>query len=92
MDRYYCPYCSPKYQFHKQTNDGLMICGQCGEPLIKTSFINPVRVFALIAASAFIAPLIILIIKSFTFEKGQELKGNLASLTLVEKIFLTNGQ
>ncbi len=59
MDKYHCPYCSSFYQVQKKRSDGVMICGQCGDPLIKTQSIKPTQIFALIAATAFIAPLLI---------------------------------
>ena len=59
MAKYHCPYCSPRYQFHKQRSDGVMICGQCGDPLVKTSPIKLTQIFALVLASVFIAPLFI---------------------------------
>ena len=58
MSRYHCPYCSPRYQIHTQRMDGVMVCGQCGDPLVKVPLIRPTQIFALVAAAAFIAPLI----------------------------------
>ena len=43
-----------------------MICGQCGDPLLKRPIIKPIQLFALIAASAFLAPLIMMV---FAFVK-----------------------
>ena len=62
MSRFYCPYCSSRYQFHDRTKDGVLICGQCGDPLIKKTFINSRQIVGIIAASAFITPLLIMII------------------------------
>ncbi len=39
-----------------------MICGQCGDPLMKKNFINTRQIFGAVAASAFLAPLLIMII------------------------------
>ncbi len=64
MSQYYCPYCSPRYQFHKQRSDGVMVCGLCGDQLTKKPFIKPTQIFALIATSAFIAPFLLLVITS----------------------------
>ena len=72
MSLYYCPFCSSRYQFHKTRNDGVLICGQCGDPLIKKTFLNSRRIMGVIAASAFFTPLllmIIFVIKDFTKEK-----------------------
>tara|TARA_Y100001968_G_scaffold133151_1_gene121477 strand:- start:68 stop:328 length:261 start_codon:yes stop_codon:yes gene_type:complete len=71
MSRYYCPFCSSSYQIYQTKSDGLLICGQCGEPLMKRPLINLRQIFGLLAASAFLAPLLIMIIfviKDFTKE------------------------
>ena len=68
MTKYHCPYCSPRYQIHIERADGVMVCGQCGDRLIKVPFIKPTQIFALVAASAFITPLIVMI---FTFVQDQ---------------------
>tara|TARA_Y100001968_G_C19025840_1_gene557380 strand:- start:60 stop:371 length:312 start_codon:yes stop_codon:yes gene_type:complete len=59
MAKYHCPFCSPRYQIHKKRSDGVMICGQCGDPLIKISLIKPTQIFAILAATAFVAPLVL---------------------------------
>jgi len=72
MSRYYCPFCSSRYQFHKTSNDGVLICGLCGDPLVKKSLLNSRRIIGAVAASAFLAPLLIMIIfviNDFTKEK-----------------------
>ena len=72
MSRYYCPFCSSRYQFHKTRSDGVLICGQCGDPLIKKPLLNSMRIIGLIAASAFLAPLLVMIIfviKDFNKDK-----------------------
>ena len=61
MTRYKCPYCLPRYQFSQQRSDGVMVCGQCGEPLLKVPLIKPTQIIALIAVSSFIAPFILII-------------------------------
>ena len=58
MVRYYCPYCNPKYQFHKQSSKGILICGLCGEDLVKKPFIRLNQIIALVAASSLLLPLI----------------------------------
>ena len=62
MSRYFCPFCSSNYQIHKTRSDGVLICGQCGDPLMKKPLINSRQIFGLIASSAFLAPLIIMIV------------------------------
>ena len=83
MSRYYCPFCSSRYQFHRTRSDGVLICVQCGDPLMKKPFVNPRQIFGLVAALAFLAPLLIMIIfviKDFTREK---LPNNSESLVLL---------
>ena len=83
MSRYYCPFCSSSYQFHKISSDGILICGLCGEPLVKKSLLNSRRIIGAVAASAFLAPLVIMIIfviKDFSKEK---LPNNSDSIVLI---------
>ena len=58
MVRYYCPYCNPKYQFQKKSSKGTLICGLCGEYLVKKPFIRLNQIIALVAASSLLLPLI----------------------------------
>ena len=58
MVQYYCPYCNPKYQFQKQSSKGTLICGLCGEDLVKKPFIRLNQIIALVAASSLLLPLI----------------------------------
>ena len=58
MVKYYCPYCNPKYQFQKQSSKGTLICGLCGENLVKKPFIRLNQIIALVAASSLLLPLI----------------------------------
>ena len=72
MSRYYCPFCSSRYQFYKTRSDGVLICGQCGDPLMKKPLINSSKIFGLVVVSAFLAPLFIMIffvINDFRWEK-----------------------
>ena len=62
MSRYYCPFCSSRYQFHMTRSDGVLICGHCGDPLIKKTLLNSRRIIGLIGASAFLAPLLVMIV------------------------------
>ena len=71
MSRYYCPFCPTRYQFQKTRTDGLFICGQCGDPLIKKPLINSRQIIGLIAVTAFFAPLLVMtfiVVKDFTKE------------------------
>ncbi len=58
MVKYYCPYCNPKYQFKKQNQKGTLICGLCGEVLIKKPFFRLNQIIAFIAIASLLLPLI----------------------------------
>ena len=58
MVRYYCPYCNPKYQFQKKSSEGNLICGLCGESLVKKPIIRLNQIIALVAASSLLIPLL----------------------------------
>ena len=58
MVKYYCPYCKPKYQFQKQSSKGNLICGLCGEDLLKKPFIRLNQIIAIVAVSTLLLPLI----------------------------------
>ena len=58
MAQYYCPYCNPQYQFQKKSSKGTLICGLCGEELVKKPFIRLNQIIALVAASSLLLPLI----------------------------------
>ena len=83
MSRYYCPFCSSRYQFHKSSSDGILICGLCGDPLVKKPLLNSRRIIGAVAAAVFLAPLVMMIvfvIKDFSKEK---LPNNSDSLVLL---------
>ena len=58
MKNYYCPYCDPKYQFHKKSASGEMICGLCGDTLVKKPYIKINQIVAIIASLSLLLPLI----------------------------------
>ena len=62
MSLYYCPYCPSRYQFHKTKSDGVLICGLCGDPLVKKSFFNLRGIIGVILTTAFLAPLLVMIV------------------------------
>ena len=76
MSRYYCPFCSSSYQIHTTNSDGVLICGQCGDPLMKKPLINSRKIFGLFAVSAFLAPLLIMIVFVFEDFTKQEFPSN----------------
>ena len=83
MSRYYCPFCSSRYQFHKTSSDGILICGLCGDPLVKKSLLNSRRIIGAVAASAFLAPLVIMIIFGFKDFYKEKLPNNSDSFVLL---------
>ena len=58
MSRYYCPYCNSKYQFKSISNTGKILCGLCGEEMIKKSFINIKQIISLTIVITFVLPLL----------------------------------
>ena len=58
MVKYYCPYCYPKFQFEKRNQKGILICGLCGEDLVKKPFIRLNQIIAFIAIASLLLPLI----------------------------------
>ena len=63
MNKYYCPYCNPKYQFPLE-NYGKLVCGLCGEDLIKKPIIQIKQLIALLLVFSFSFPLIFIIFSS----------------------------
>jgi len=57
MSKYYCPYCNPKYQFKSISNTDKLLCGLCGEEMIKKSFINIKQIISLLIVMTFVLPL-----------------------------------
>ena len=76
MNKYYCPYCNPKYQFSIE-NNGELVCGLCGEELIKKPTIQLKRLIAFLLVFSFSFPLIFVIFSSIINE-GRDQKGNFA--------------
>ena len=85
MNRYYCPFCPSRYQFPKTSCDGVLICGLCGDPLVKKPLLNSRRIVGAVASSAFLAPLLIMIIyvvKDFSKEKPPRISDSIVLLTI----------
>ena len=76
MSRYYCPFCSSSYKNHTTNCDGVLICGECGDPLMKKPLVNSRKIFGLFAVSAFLTPLLIMIVFVFEDFTKQELPSN----------------
>ena len=84
MDKYYCPYCNPKYQFPKE-NYGKLVCGLCGEDLIKKPIIQFKQLIALILVCSFFFPLVFMIFSSI-INTGKDQKENFAYINPLIKI------
>ena len=81
MSRYYCPFCTSRYQIQKTSSDGILICGQCGDPLTKKPLINLRQLCGVFAIAAFLAPLVIMIV--FAIEDINNDKHTINSKSLV---------
>ena len=81
MVQYYCPYCNPKYQFQKQSSNGTLTCGLCGEDLVKKPFIRLNQIIALVAASSLLLPLIYTFIFLIKKQKNLPNKNNQENIT-----------
>ena len=57
MSKYFCPYCNSKYQFKTMNNKGKLLCGLCGEEMIKKSLINIKQIVSLIIVATLTLPL-----------------------------------
>ncbi len=57
MNKYFCPYCNPKYQIPLKNYEKL-VCGLCGEDLIKKPIIQIKQLIALLLVFSFSFPLI----------------------------------
>ena len=83
MSRYYCPFCSSRYQFHKTRSDGVLICGLCGDDLVKKPLLTSRRLIGVVAALAFLSPLLIMIIFVIDDFTKQKFPNNTESLVLL---------
>ena len=89
MKNYYCPYCSSKYQFHKKASTGELICGLCGDPLVKKPFIKINQIIAIIASLSLLLPLIytfIYLIKNQINPPKRNYQANIISIQKVSKL------
>jgi len=71
MNKYYCPYCNPKYQFSIE-NYGKLKCGLCGEDLIKKPIIQFKQLIALLLVFSFSFPLLFIIFSSIINTKKDQ--------------------
>ena len=76
MKKYYCPYCNPKYQFPIEKH-GKLLCGLCGEDLIKRPIIQYKQLISLLLVFSISFPIMLSIFSSI-FNKGENQKENFA--------------
>ena len=89
MNNYYCPYCNPKYQFHKKSTSGELICGFCGDPLVKKPLIKINQIIAIVASLSLVLPLIytfIILIKNQVNPPRRNYKANTNSIEKISKL------
>ena len=89
MNNYYCPYCNSKYQFNKKSTSGELICGLCGDPLVKKPFIKINRIIGIVASFSLVLPLIytfIILIKNQVNPPSRNYQANLNSNEKISKL------
>ena len=84
MIKYYCPYCNSKYQFKSISNTGKLLCGLCGEEMIKKSFINIKQIISLTIVITFVLPLIYTFVLSIINKK--DLKKDIYQISNTQSI------
>ena len=84
MIKYYCPYCNSKYQFKSISNKGKLLCGLCGEEMIKKSFVNIKQIISLTIVLTFVMPLIYTFVLSIINKK--DLKKDIYQISYTESI------
>ena len=92
MKNYYCPYCNPKYQFYKKSTTGQLICGSCGDPLVKKPFIKVNQIVAIIASLSLALPLVytfIYLIKNQINPPERNYQANIISFHKTQKKYIT---
>ncbi len=62
MAKYKCPFCSNGYELHDLAPGTEIACMNCGEDLIKVPVVKATQIIALIAVTAFITPLLALVV------------------------------
>ena len=76
MKRYYCPYCNSKYQFPLE-HYGKLVCGLCGEDLVKKPIIQIKQLVSLVLVFSFSFPMIFIVFSAI-INKARDQKENLA--------------
>ena len=90
MKNYYCPYCNPKYQFNKKSITGELICGLCGDPLVKKPFIKINKIIAIIACLSLVLPLIYTLIFLIKNQLNPSRRNYQANINLIQKTITPN--
>ena len=85
MKNYYCPYCNSKYQFHKKSKTGELLCGLCGDPLVKKTFIKINQIVAIIATLSLLLPLIYTLIFLIKNQINPSSRNNQANIISIHK-------
>ena len=83
MNKYYCPYCNPKYQFNIERNESL-ICGLCGEALKRKPIIQIKQLISLLLVLIFCLPFTLIIIHLFNNTDEQDQKLLQANIKVLE--------
>ena len=78
MPKYKCLYCSKNYQVHRKNVTEGMLCGQCGDPLVNIPLVSVTKLVALLAALAFLAPLILMVFTLFDAHNKQPPRQNIS--------------
>ena len=84
MSKYFCPYCNSKYQFKNMNNTGKLLCGLCGEEMIKKSFINIKQIISLTIVITFVLPLFYTLL--FSLINKKDFKKDIYQVTYSESI------
>ena len=90
MVRYYCPYCNPKYQLPTKSQTGKLICGLCGDPLVKKPFIKINQMIAIIAVLSLLLPLLYTFIFIIKKEIKPPKRNYQANLSLLKSMQIKN--
>ena len=85
MKNYYCPYCNPKYQFPKKSTNGELICGLCGDPLVRKPLIRINKIVAIVASLSLTLPLIYTFIFSIKNQINPPKRNYQANLNSIKK-------
>ena len=86
MNNFYCPYCNPKYQFHKKSTSGELICALCGDTLVKKPFIKINQIVAIITVLSLVVPLIYIFIILIKNQVNPQRKNYQANVNAIQKI------